>query len=289
MTCSEGLNTLGWGLGVSALGKRDEGSPSNLSAHAPQEPTLFQDPAPGQEKQRDKVLACKHYQKGWCRRGHECNFHHSDLPDSLNVPTGFGQGDKGEGRKVCPHFLKKNCLRGESCGYIHTARSADASAVRASKQPAQKTQVMCPHFVKGFCRRGQACRFAHVSNRPDTREAPPSLEVSRRVKRPPLAEDKKGTTAGRCDAASCRFSHRPLRQGEIELFGELLDGNDAQPEVLPANDQAPVSTSQAGKSQDQPQQDSVREGHQWDVTVPLLQPAPLILEPSIKDKRRLSA
>ena len=62
------------------------------------------------------------------------------------------------------------------------------------------------------------------------------------------------------------------------MFRKLLDGNDAQPETSQADDQARASAGQDADSQDHPQQDSVREGRQWDVTVPLLQPAPLILE-----------
>ena len=134
------------------------------------------------------------------------------------------------------------------------------------------------------------------------RGAPPLLDGGRRVKHPPLAQTKKDQlreaglldvcfrwAQGRCDAAGCRFSHRPLRQWEIELFGQLLDGKDAQPEASQPDDQALASAEQDADIHDYPQQDTVREGHQWDVTVPLFQPAPLILEPSSQNKRRLSA
>ena len=50
-----------------------------------------------------------------------------------------------------------------------------------------------------------------------------------------------------------------------------------------------MTISQEGDTQEQPQQDSVREDNLWDVTVPLLQPAPLILEPVIQNKCKLSA
>ena len=303
--CSEGLNTLGWGLGVSSLDKSVRKRPSDSSASTRQEPARSQDPSPSTEGPCNKVSVCKHFIKGWCRRGHACKLHHGDPPDGSSVSTVVGKRGKEEVRKVCPHFLKGNCLRGRSCGYVHTqdaVSSVDANTVQTSEQPAQETQVRCPHFDKGFCRRGQSCRFAHVSNRPEMRRGPSLLEVGRRVKHQPLAEEKKERlrqaglldvcfrwAQGRCEAASCRFSHRHLRQWEIELFREMLDGDDAQPEALPADDQAPASTSQIGNSQDQPQQDSVREGQQWDGTVPLLQPAPLILEPSGQNKCRFSA
>ena len=250
-------------------------------------------------------VTCKHFIKGWCRRGHACRLRHGDPPDGSSVPTAVEQKGVDEARKVCPHFLKGNCLRGRGCGYIHTKQavlSDDANALQMSEQSAQEAQVKCPHFDKGFCRRGQSCRFAHVSDRPAMKGAPPFLDGGRRIKHQTLAQAKKDQlreaglldvcfrwAQGRCEAAGCRFSHRPLRQWEIELLGRLLDGNDAQPEALQPDDQALASAEQDATSHGYPQQDTGREGHQWDVTVPLSQPTPLILEPSSQNKCKLSA
>ena len=302
---SEGLNTLGWGLGVSSLSERVSDSLSDPSANAFREPTLSQGPTVGTKGQGDKVSVCKHYIKGWCRKGQSCGFPHLDISAGSGTSAHLSQGDKEGARKVCPHFLKGNCLRGETCGYAHSRYPApvdQAGAKQDSKQQAEGVQLRCPHFAKGFCRRGDTCKFTHDSGNLDPKESPPRPEVDRRVKHQPLAQSKKNQlreaglldicfrwAQGRCDTTSCRFSHRPLGQWEIKLFRELLDNDHIQPEALPTGDQAPATTCQEGDGQEQPQQQRVREGHPWDVTVPLLQPAPLILEPSIPDKCRLSA
>ena len=303
LASSEGLKTLGWGLGVSSPSKSVSDSLSDPRANAVRGPTLPQDPDVGVKGRGDKVSVCKRYIKGWCRKGQSCGFPHVDISAGSGTSAPLSQGDKEGVRKVCPHFLKAwslkgNCLRGETCGYAHSRCPApvdQAGAKQDSKQQAEGVQLRCPHFAKGFCRRGDTCKFTHDSGNLDPKEPPPRPEVDRRVKHQPLAQIKKNQlreaglldvcfrwAQGRCDTTSCRFSHRPLGQGEIELFRELLDGDDIQPEALPAGDQATAT-------QEQPQQNSVREGHPWDVTVPLLQPAPLILEQSIPDKCKLSA
>ena len=247
-----------------------------------------------------KDVVCKHYKKGWCRKGHACKFHHGDLPASVSRIAKVDQEGKVEGRKICPHFLKGNCLRGESCGYVHTQNAV--SPVSRREQPTQETRARCPHFSKGFCRRGESCGFAHVPAGPSMRDVPPQPEADERVKRPPLAQSKKEQlreagllnvcfrwAQGGCDTKACRFSHKHLEPWEIKMFKELLDSNEVLPTALPASGQVPLNTSPTESSGGKPQEDKVSEGHRWDITVPLFRPAPLLLEPSVQDKCRLSA
>ena len=245
---SDGLNTLGWGLGASSLDKSGRKNPSDSSASPLQEPVWSQDLDHSAEGPRSNVSVCKHFIKGWCRRGHECKLYHGDPPDGSSVSTVFGKQKSEEVHKVCPHFLKGNCRRGESCGYIHAKNavsSVDRNTLQMSEQPSQETEVRCPHFDKGWCRRGRSCGFAHISDKPDTKEAPPLPEVKRRVKRQPLAEEKKQQlrkaglsdvcfrwAQGYCDNASCRFSHRHLQAWERRVFEELLDDNEVPPKAL---------------------------------------------------------
>ena len=106
---SEGLSTLGWGLGVSSLSKRVSDTLSDPSANAFQEPTLPQGPDVGTESHSDKVSVCKHYIKGWCRKGQACGFPHVDMSAGSGTSGPLCQGDKEGARKVCR-------LRGETCG-----------------------------------------------------------------------------------------------------------------------------------------------------------------------------
>ena len=246
---SEGLSTIAWGLGVSSPSKSISYSISDPGANAGREPTLLQGPDLSAEGQRCKVSVCKHYIKGWCRRGQACGLRHVDMSANSEASGALSQGDKDGTRKVCPHFLKGNCLRGETCGYAHSRCSApvdQASAKHDGKQQAEKAQLRCPHFAKGYCRRGDTCKFTHESGSPDPEETPFRPEVGRRVKHQPLAEEKKERlrqaglldvcfkwTQGCCRTANCRFSHRDLSSGEIGLLKELLDCDEVRSEALP--------------------------------------------------------
>ena len=283
VTCSEGLNTLGWSLGVSSPGKRDSESPSNPNVNALEESNPSRGLGAGQERQFDRVSTCKHYKKGWCWRGQACKFHHGDLSDSLRVSTAVGQGDKEVGSKICPHFLKGNCRRGVNCGDIHSLEAASSTSADLDKkveQKAQAAQVRCPHFDKGYCRRGDTCRFAHVNGNPEPGIRPHGSGPGSRLKHQPLAEDKKQKLRGAdllnvcfrwaqggCDNKACRFSHRHLGPWELRMFKELLDSNEASPTALPAGGQAPLNTGPAGSSKGKPHEDAVGEGRQWDTTV----------------------
>ena len=207
-----------------------------------------------------------------------------------------------EGRKICPHFLKGNCRRGVNCGYIHSLEAGSSTSADLDKkveQLAQAAQVRCPHFEKGYCRTGDTCKFAHVNGNPEPVIIPHGPGSGSRVKHQPLAEDKKQKLReadllnvcfrwahGSCENTACRFSHRHLEPWEIKMFKELLDSNEASPTALPANDQVPLNTGPAGSGKSKAQKDKAGEGRQWDTTVPLVQPAPLTLEPPVRDKLR---
>ena len=224
-----------------------------------------------------KDVVCKHYEKGWCRKGSACKFHHGNLPDSASRTAEGDRERKVEGRKICPHFLKGNCRRGVNCGYIHSleaASSTSADSERKVEQIAQAAQVRRPHFQKGYCRRGDTCKFAHVNGNPEPVIIPHGPGPGSRLKHQPLAEDKKQKlreadllnvcfrwAQGGCDNKACRFSHRHLEPWEIKMFKELLDSSEASPTALPASGQVPLNTGPAGSSGGKPQEDKVGEGH----------------------------
>ena len=273
LSSNELLSTLGWAWGVLEAYKTDKESLCHSGEIAPpghhQLATSGVTPVP-----LSSAPACKHYLKGFCNRGQYCKYSHEA---GIACPALQRTAPaKATAVKVCPHFLKGNCLRGRSCGYVHIQNavlSLDADTSLGREQPAPGIRVRCPHF-----------------------------EAGRQVKRPPLDQSKKEQlreagllnvcfrwAQGGCDNKACRFSHRHLDPWELKMFQELLDSNEVSPTALPADGQAQLNTTPAGGSGGKPQEDAVGGGRQWDTSVPLLQPAPLILEQSIQNRYRLRA
>ena len=87
---------------------------------------------------------------------------------------------------------------------------------------------------------------------------PTQPETGKRVRRPPLAQGKKGKlreaglldvcyrwAQGCCKNAACRYSHRPLKPSDLQLFEELLDTSQGQPEEPSTLDDAAAGISTA--------------------------------------------
>ena len=212
LNCSEGLNTLGWGLGVSSQFNMDSqlvsGSDSQVSP-------------PLQSPQRSKKVP-------------------KTAPKAPVVPQSTGI--------TCPHFAKGFCRYGNICKFLHQDGSESSVPVKDTVSP-EPTEVVCKHFAAGWCCRGDQCKFAHNSASSNSWETPAGSGEGRRVRHQPLAEDKKEQlrqaglldvcfrwAQGYCDNASCRFSHRHINAWESRLFKELLDCNEASPKALPRED-----------------------------------------------------
>ncbi|XP_024640331.1 uncharacterized protein [Medicago truncatula] len=81
-------------------------------------------------EQKPKPKQCRHYMKGRCHEGDQCNFSHDAIPLTKSVP--------------CAHYACGSCMKGNDCPYDH----------QLSKYP-------CSNFVsKGSCYRGR-CMFSH--------------------------------------------------------------------------------------------------------------------------------
>ncbi|MCJ1272561.1 RNA-binding component of cleavage and polyadenylation factor [Puttea exsequens] len=79
-------------------------------------------------------LICKHWLKGLCKKGDQCDYLHE-----YNI----------RGRAECTNFNRNGyCLAGEDCNYLHV-------------DPATRLPP-CPHYEKGFCPLGPQCAKRHV-------------------------------------------------------------------------------------------------------------------------------
>ena len=226
---SEGLNTLGWGLGVSSRFNGDSqlvsGSDSQVSP-------------PMQSPQRSKMVP-------------------KTAPKSPVVLQSTGI--------TCPHFAKGFCRYGNLCKFLHQDGSESSAPVKDTVST-KSTEVVCKHFAAGWCRWGDQCKFAHSCASSNSLEAPDGSGERRRVKHRPLAEDKKEQlrqaglldvcfrwAQGNCDNASCRFSHRHINAWESRLFEELLDCNEASPTALPREENSAPRVSPEQTSPLQPE------------------------------------
>ncbi|GMI81299.1 hypothetical protein HRI_001799200 [Hibiscus trionum] len=77
------------------------------------------------------VSYCRHYLKGRCHEGQNCNFSHDTVPLTKSQP--------------CSHFARNSCMKGDDCPFDH----------QLSKYP-------CINYMtKGSCSRGDDCLFSH--------------------------------------------------------------------------------------------------------------------------------
>uniref|UniRef100_A0A5K4F9M8 Cleavage and polyadenylation specificity factor subunit 4 n=1 Tax=Schistosoma mansoni TaxID=6183 RepID=A0A5K4F9M8_SCHMA len=81
----------------------------------------------------DRTVVCKHWLRGLCKKGDDCEFLHEY--DMTKMPE-------------CYFFSKFGECMNKECPFLHI-------------DPASKVQD-CPWYDRGFCRNGPLCRNRHV-------------------------------------------------------------------------------------------------------------------------------
>jgi hypothetical protein len=115
------------------------------------------DPVPANvrpDPRRHRVV-CKHWLRGLCKKGDNCDFlhrlDHERMPECWYF-SNFGEcGNKEciflhvrpEKTTECPWYARGFCKHGQRCRNRHTR-----------KKP-------CPKYLAGFCPEGPACQFGH--------------------------------------------------------------------------------------------------------------------------------
>ena len=105
---------------------------------------------------RRRTVVCKHWLRGLCKRGDECDFLHvydpSRMPECLffvhygectNKDCIFLHTRPDEKSNECPWYARGFCKHGAMCRNRHTRRK------------------VCPHYLQGFCPMGPKCQLAH--------------------------------------------------------------------------------------------------------------------------------
>lgn len=113
---------------------------------------------PNRHIRGDRTVVCKHWLRGLCKKGDDCEFLHeydmSKMPECyfyqkfgtcLNKECPFQHIDPSAKIKDCPWYDRGFCRHGPACRHRHTRR------------------VLCINYLVGFCPEGPTCKFAHPS------------------------------------------------------------------------------------------------------------------------------
>merc|ERR1712179_154115 len=104
----------------------------------------------------DKTIVCKHWLRGLCKKGDQCEFLHeydmSKMPECYfyarfgrcdNKDCQYQHIDPADKIKDCPWYDRGFCKHGAMCKHRH------------------RRKVMCINYLVGFCPEGKKCKFAH--------------------------------------------------------------------------------------------------------------------------------
>lgn len=124
----------------------------------------------------DRTIVCKHWLRGLCKKGDQCEFLHeydmTKMPECYfysrfnachNKECPFLHIDPESKIKDCPWYDRGFCRHGPNCRHRHVRR------------------VLCNFYLAGFCPDGVSCKFMHPRF-----ELPPPPEIKDQLsKRPP--------------------------------------------------------------------------------------------------------
>ncbi|CAO4374116.1 unnamed protein product [Caenorhabditis nigoni] len=106
----------------------------------------------------EKAVVCKHWLRGLCKKGDQCEFLHeydlTKMPECFffskysacsNRECPFRHIDPETKLKDCPWYDRGFCRHGPYCKHRHRRRA------------------VCPNYLAGFCPQGPDCQYAHPS------------------------------------------------------------------------------------------------------------------------------
>ncbi|KAK6168990.1 hypothetical protein SNE40_020127 [Patella caerulea] len=104
----------------------------------------------------DRTVVCKHWLRGLCKKGDDCEFLHeydmTKMPECYffskfgqcsNKECPFLHIDPEKKIKDCPWYDRGFCRHGPNCKNRHVRR------------------VLCQNYLNGFCLEGPKCKFVH--------------------------------------------------------------------------------------------------------------------------------
>jgi cleavage and polyadenylation specificity factor subunit 4 len=157
----------------------------------------------------DRTIVCKHWLRGLCKKGDQCEFLHeydmTKMPECYfysrfnachNKECPFLHIDPESKIKDCPWYDRGFCRHGPGCRHRHVRR------------------VLCNNYLAGFCPDGSDCKYMHPRF-----ELPPPPEVTKeQQKRPPICHycGEVGHKASHCAKMPAEQREAAQRQEEAK-------------------------------------------------------------------------
>ncbi|CAH0398942.1 unnamed protein product [Chilo suppressalis] len=154
----------------------------------------------------DRTVVCKHWLRGLCKKGDQCEFLHeydmSKMPECYfyarfnachNKECPFLHIDPESKIKDCPWYDRGFCRHGPHCRHRHVRR------------------VLCMNYLAGFCPDGSSCKFMHPRF-----ELPAPPEQTKDAKRLPVCHycSEVGHKASSCNKIPQEQREAAQRQEE---------------------------------------------------------------------------
>ncbi|XP_031637624.1 cleavage and polyadenylation specificity factor subunit 4 [Contarinia nasturtii] len=176
----------------------------------------------------DRTIVCKHWLRGLCKKGDQCEFLHeydmTKMPECYfysrfnachNKECPFLHIDPESKIKDCPWYDRGFCRHGPNCRHRHIRR------------------VLCTNYLAGFCPDGTTCKYMHPRF-----ELPPVPEITKdqQQKRAPVCHfcGEQGHKASYCQKMPPEQREASLRQEEIKYRSlgyvkQNIDGDNSDP------------------------------------------------------------
>ncbi|XP_018791622.1 PREDICTED: cleavage and polyadenylation specificity factor subunit 4 [Bactrocera latifrons] len=185
----------------------------------------------------DRTIVCKHWLRGLCKKGDQCEFLHEydmkKMPECYfysrfnachNKECPFLHIDPESKVKDCPWYDRGFCRHGPHCRHRHVRR------------------VLCSNYLAGFCENGWNCKFMHPRF-----ELPPISDTTKEIllKKVPTCHfcGELGHKASACkknpdanESSENRFKFNGFqKQNQAYSFKENTEGKNGTEQVSSSN------------------------------------------------------
>lgn len=159
----------------------------------------------------DRTIVCKHWLRGLCKKGDQCEFLHeydmTKMPECYfysrfnachNKECPFLHIDPESKIKDCPWYDRGFCRHGPHCRHRHVRR------------------VLCMNYLAGFCPEGENCKYMHPRFE---LPPPPEQQKDQMTKRPPTCHycGEVGHKATSCHKMPQEQREATIRQEEARF------------------------------------------------------------------------
>lgn len=154
----------------------------------------------------DRTIVCKHWLRGLCKKGDQCEFLHeydmTKMPECYfysrfnachNKECPFLHIDPESKIKDCPWYDRGFCRHGPNCRHRHIRR------------------VLCTNYLAGFCPDGTTCKYMHPRF-----ELPPVPEITKDQ------QQKRAPTCHFCGEVGHKASYCQKMPPEVSANGSTV-------------------------------------------------------------------